>query len=253
MEEKKKSKRGTVYTILMVICVIVFLFALYKVVSIILDYKEIDNYYEKAEEEYVVETEDDNLQIDLESLRVVNDDVIGWIYIKDTGISYPVLQGPHNEYYLFRDYEKNYLVAGSIFMDAASRADFTDDHTIIYGHNMYNGSMFGGLDKYKNESYRQEHPYIYIMLPDGRWNKYEIYSYYTADVDDGTFTLFTGDEDAYNRYVTLTMEKSMYGDTQGPEAGQKILTLSTCTEDSDDYRRNVVQAKLVGTVEEVEE
>ena len=253
MEEKKKGKKNKIYTILMLVCIIVFMFALYKVVNIIFDYKEIDDYYEKTNETFVVKSEGELISIDLEKIRALNDDVIAWIYMRDTGISYPVLQGRDNDYYLFRTYEKEYLVAGSIFMDAACNKNFTDSHTIVYGHNMYNGSMFGGLDKFKTEEYRDQHPYIYILLPDGKWNKYEIYSYYTADITDGTFTLFNEDEAEYNRYISLTTQKNVYSNTEAPASGERILTLSTCTEDSNDYKRNVIQAKYVETLDNLEE
>lgn len=78
-----------------------------------------------------------------------------------------MLQGRDNQYYLFRTYEKEYLGAGSIFLEALNSGDFSDIHTIIYGHNMHNGAMFGTLDKFFKEEYRDEHPYVYVLLPDG--------------------------------------------------------------------------------------
>ena len=80
-----------------------------------------------------------------------------------------------------------YLGAGSIFLEALNSGDFSDIHTIIYGHNMHNGAMFGTLDKFFKEEYRDEHPYVYVLLPDGTWNKYEIFAAYTAGIEDGTF------------------------------------------------------------------
>ena len=212
-EKKSKSGKKQFYTVLMLICIIVFLFALYRVVSILIDYKKIDDYYEKAGEEFLE---------------------------KDT-----------NDFYLFRDYEKNYLVAGSIFLDAANAGDFTDGHTIIYGHNMHNGAMFGTLDKFMEEKYREEHPYINILTPDGTWHKYEIFSSYIAGIEDGTFTVFNENKEEYEKYLKLTKEKNLYSNTSLPENGEKILTLSTCTEDSDDYKRYVIHAKYVGTVEKL--
>ena len=254
MEEKrKKPRRKQAYTVLMLLCIIIFLFALYKVISIVLDYKEIDDYYKKANDDFITMQDDGQLAaIDFNRLRGINEDVSGWIYIKDTDISYPVLQGPTNDYYLFRNYEKEYLVAGSIFLEATNKNDFSDDHTVVYGHNMHNGSMFGSLDKFMKEDYRDEHPYIHILLPDGTWNKYEIFGSYIADIDDGTFTVFNDNSQEYDKYLKLIQEKNQYSNTEYPEEGEKILTLSTCTEDSDDYRRYVLQAKYVGTVDKIE-
>lgn len=249
---KNKNKNKSVYTVLMLVCIVVFLFALYKVVSILMDYKEIDDYYKNANESFVIEDEDGSISyVDLAKLIAQNSDVKGWIYIKGTDISYPVLQGKDNQYYLFRTYKKEYLGAGSIFLEALNNGDFSDIHTIVYGHNMHNGAMFGTLDKFFKEEYRDEHPYVYILLPDGKWYKYEIFAAYTADVDDGTFAVFASGETNYNEYLSLIKSKNIYKNTQVPENGEQILTLSTCTEDSDDYKRNVLQAKLVGTVDDI--
>ncbi len=254
MEEKQKKTglKKNIYTVLMIVCVAVFLFALYKVVGILLDYKEIDDYYDGIKEEYVVEDDGGISYIKLAELIKKNIDVKGWIYIKDTDISYPLLQGPDNQYYLYRNYDKQYLGAGSIFLEALNSGDMSDLHTVIYGHNMHNGAMFGTLDKFFEESYRDEHPYVYIMLPDGKWNKYEIFAAYTADIEDGTFTVFAEGETEYNKYLDLIKEKNIYKNTSAPEDGEQILTLSTCTEDSNDYKRNVLQAKFIERTEKIE-
>ena len=160
MTEKKgnnKNKKG-IYTILMLICAIVFFFALYKVVDILVEYKTIDNFYDDTRGAYIEEDSKGHISdVLLSSLISANDDIKGWIYIEGTDISYPVLQGPDNDYYLFRAYNKQYLVAGSIFMESLNNPDFTDDHTVIFGHNMHNGSMFGQLDKFFDEEYMKEH------------------------------------------------------------------------------------------------
>ena len=233
----------------MLVCIAVFLFALYNVVTIMMDYKEIDNYYDDTIDEFVEIEEGILSGIDMARIRKVNKDVVAWIEIEDTNINYPVLQGKDNEYYLNRNYEKQYLVAGSIFVDAFNKGNFSDLHTIIYGHNMHSGAMFGNLDKFQKETYRDKHPYIKLLTTDGKWHKYEIYSYYTANIDDGTFQIFSSDKEAYSNYVSLTMKKNVYKKTKAPSKGEKIITLSTCTEDSDDFKRNVLHAKYVGEVE----
>lgn len=250
-EKKAKSGKKQYYTVLMLICIIVFLFALYKVVSILMDYKKIDDYYEKANEDFVEKDDGELIAVDFQKLREINEDVVGWIYIAGTDISYPILQGSTNDFYLFRDYEKNYLVAGSIFLDAANAGDFSDSHTIVYGHNMHNGAMFGTLDKFMEEEYKDEHTYINILTPDGIWHKYEIFSSYIAGIDDGTFTVFAENQQAYDDYLDLAREKNLYSSASFPENGEKILTLSTCTEDSDDYKRYVIHAKYIGPVDKI--
>jgi len=102
------------------------------------------------------------LKLDLDSLRAINEDVIGWIEIPGTPLSYPLLQGEDNAYYLNHSWNRQYNAGGSIFLEQSSRADFSDFNTIIYGHRMSDSSMFNSLRHYADETYWQEHPRVYI-------------------------------------------------------------------------------------------
>ena len=232
-KQKKHSRRAIVRIIGITACLAVFLFALYNMISIIQNYREIDRTYDAATEQF---TEipvppdigsqtggEDNTgvpEVDFEGLLAVNDDIIGWIYIENTDSSYPVLCGRDNQQYLFQSYEKKYLTAGSIYIDYRCSRDFTDSRTVIYGHNMHNGSMFGKLDKFTKESYMKKHPYVYILLPSGETLKYEVKKAYKADVEGKVYDLPSGE-------------------AQNPE--DRKLYLSTCTEDSSDTQRFVVE------------
>lgn len=255
MEEKKKKKKGKgIYTLLMLVCVAVFIFALYNVVNILLEYKAIDDYYKITIDEYVETDKDGTISyVDLAKLVAKNDDVKGWIYVEGTDISYPLLQGYNNDYYLYLNYDEEYSGAGSIYIDSGNAADLSDDHTVIYGHNMKNDSMFGTLNDFKNQSHMEKHPYVYILKANGKWSKYEIFAYYRADVNDGTFDLFTGDAQRLANYVDLIASNNYYDNSKLPTKGEKIITLSTCTEDLDDYSRNVLQAKYIGEVDKIKQ
>jgi len=252
MEGKKKSKKKTIYSVLMMLCIAVFLFALYNVVDILMEYKEIDDYYDDTIDEYVKVDEKGAIShVDLAKLVAKNEDVKGWIYIDGTTINYPLLQGYDNDYYLYLNYDEEYSDGGSIYIDSSNSADLSDDHTIIYGHNMKNDSMFGTLNDFKTEAHKDNHKYVYILLPSGKWNKYEIFAYYRADISDGTFDMFNGDPAKMANYVNLVSSKNYYGSASLPQNGEKIITLSTCTEDLDDNCRNVLQAKLIGVVDKI--
>lgn len=253
MEGNKKTKKKTLYTILMLICIGVFIFALYNVVNILLEYKEIEDFYDDTIDEYV-ELDDKGVvtYVDLPKLISKNTDVKGWIYIEGTTINYPLLQGPNNDYYLYINYDGNYSEAGSIYIDSYCSEDLSDDHTIIYGHNMKNDTMFGTLNDFKNQSHRDAHPYVYILTPNGMWNKYEIFAYYRANINDGTFDLFTGNVNKMNNYIDLVSAKNYLSNNLLPANGEKLITLSTCTEDLADDSRNVLQAKLVGVVDKIQ-
>ena len=231
-ERKKHSGIQILRVIGIVVCLAVFLFALYNVISIIQNYREIDRTYDEAAGKFTdisaqptEESEDGGVpEVDFDALLAVNGDVIGWIYIEDTDISYPVLCGRDNQQYLFQSYERKYLTAGSIYIDYRCSRDFTDSRTVIYGHNMHNGSMFGKLDKFTKESYMKKHPYVYILLPDGDTLKYEVKKAYKADIEGEVYKLPSG---------------------EAKDLEDSKIYLSTCTEDSSETQRFVVECDFV--------
>lgn len=216
-----------------ILCLAVLIFAVFNIADITRNYMEIDEFYETTAEQFTKPpqqqpAEDESiimvLKVDFEALLQVNDDVIGWIYVEDTDISYPLLCGRDNQQYLFQSYEKKYLTAGSIFMDYRCSRDFTDSRTVIYGHNMHNGSMFGKLDKYSKDDFLLSHPFVYILFPTGKTLKYEVKRAYMTDIEGEVYKLPSG---------------------EAKEPEDRKLYLSTCTEDSSDTRRFVVECEMI--------
>lgn len=251
--QKKHTGKSYLRTIGMLLCLAVFLFASWKVLNIMGEYKEAEDTYDEVTEQFtdMTQTQSDVQkqelpEIDFDGLIEINDDVKAWIYIEGTDVNYPVLQGIDNNQYLFQSYKKKYLTAGSIYIDYRCDDDFSDKHTVVYGHNMKNGTMFGQMDKYKTDEYLKEHPYVYIIMPDGTWKKYQVFGAYIADVFGQTFILPANDEvEMYNLRKLIKNENLIKNPPVTPEEGQKIMTLSTCTEDSDDYNRFVISCVLV--------
>lgn len=251
--QKKHTGKSYLRTIGMLLCLAVFLFASWKVLNIMGEYKEAEDTYDEVTEQFtdMTQTQSDVQkqelpEIDFDGLIEINDDVKAWIYIEGTDVNYPVLQGIDNNQYLFQSYKKKYLTAGSIYIDYRCDDDFSDKHTVVYGHNMKNGTMFGQMDKYKTDEYLKEHPYVYIIMPDGTWKKYQVFGAYIADVFGQTFILPANDEvEMYNLRKLIKTENLIKNPPVTPEEGQKIMTLSTCTEDSDDYNRFVISCVLV--------
>lgn len=157
-------------------------------------------------------------------------------------LEYPVVQAKDNSYYLHRGLDKTYKYSGTLFIDCNNNSDFTDDNTIIYGHNMTSGSMFGSLKKYKSESYLAKHKYFYVYtrntkedsnkpfrLDHANWSdevlKYEIKNVCVVNLGSKIYTLQFGDDftqqDYINRYHGLFGNKL--------DTDKKICTLSTCT------------------------
>lgn len=180
-------------------------------------------------------------QTDLAALREVNEDVVGWISIPGTVINYPIMQGEDNEYYLHYTWDGKKSTVGAIFMECTNTSDFSDFHTIIYGHHLKSKKMFSAIRNYKRKEYWEAHPYIYIVT-DADVYRYEIYASYEAEVDGDTYRL--GFREGGKRvFLELGLEKTVIDTGVIPEVTDKFLTLSTCT--GGGYAtRWVVQARL---------
>lgn len=247
-DKKKHTGKAKVNRILTALLLCVFLFSLYKAGNILLEYYQINRFYDETLSQYASETDSFLPDVDLKALRKVNKDVIGWIDIPDTNVHFPVLQGKSNKQYLFQSYKKEYLTAGSIFLDYRCKADFTDKNTVIYGHNMHNGNMFGKLKKYKSEEYKNEHPHIYILLPGDVLNKYEIIAYFQADVTGAVYDLpleADCEEERFAQLKETIEEENLYAGSVELSEDDRLITLSTCTQDSRNDVRVVVIAKRV--------
>ena len=186
------------------------------------------------------------LPVNLEALQAVNPDVMGWIEIPGTELSYPIVQGEDNRCYLDHNWKGESNRGGSIFLEATSGADFTGFHTIIYGHRMRDGSMFGSLRHYRDQSYWQEHPDVYIAAG-GRVYRYAIFSAHESGIRDLTYRLDLVESGLQGEFLQYCADGSVIDTGGAPDTGH-ILTLSTCT--GSGYRtRWVVHCYLAGTWE----
>ncbi len=191
-------------------------------------------------------------ELDIEALQATNEDVIGWIVIPDSEIDYPLLQGEDNEYYLNAAWDGTHNIAGSIFMECRNNTNFSDFNTIIYGHNMRNGSMFASLKDYSEQEYYEKHPEIYIVDENGV-KRYEVVSAYYADVTWDTYRLVFNDEVTKQKLLEFSTAQSEIETELTPNVKDRILTLSTCTGHGDYNYRWVVQAVLTGVFEAQDE
>ena len=154
MEKKKKKKRHPVTLVILIIALAVMIFSIVKLAGIQKDYKESEKTFQTLESEYVVHPDgagalwQDGTRIQFEALRKENPDIMAWLRFdnyNDVHISYPVLYSGDDETYLRSDIYGNYHIAGCIFLEGMNQPDFSDYHSIIYGHNMRNTTMFGDL------------------------------------------------------------------------------------------------------------
>ena len=185
---------------------------------------------------------DEMAQINLAALREANPDVVGWIRIPDTKIDYPLMQGEDNDFYLKHTWDKQPNSVGSIFLEHLNSSDLTDYNTIVYGHNMKNGLMFGDLPDFSIQKHWQTHPYVYLLTDAGVY-RYEIFAFYLAEVDSLTYSMNPAQDITKTDFLNLAMEKNRIQTGIEPALTDRILTLSTCSGGS--YaNRYVVQARL---------
>lgn len=177
-------------------------------------------------EEIPMTPEEQLAGIDLEALQEINGDVVGWIMIPGTTVSYPLLQTGNNDYYLNHTWMKKYNRGGAIFLDWRDSKDFSDFHTIIYGHRMGNDTMFGTLKYYKSLEYWQTNPYIYLALDSGIY-RWDIFAAYEASITSPVYDRDTpiGEQN----FIRFCLDSSVINTGIEPAPGSNILTLSTCT------------------------
>ena len=169
------------------------------------------------------------------ALAAVNPDVTAWLYGPDTGISYPVVQGTDNDYYLDHLLDGTANSAGCLFVDTSCRPDFSGRNTVIYGHRMKNGTMFAALGNYQEQVYYDAHPVFLLVTPEGRY-VVELFSGYVADTAESAWMLDFSDEQAYLAWLEEVGEKSAFSSKVSPRAEDRVVTLSTCSYEFENAR-----------------
>ncbi len=179
--------------------------------------------------------------VDFAALQAGNPDCAAWIEIPGTRISYPVMyRAGDGPFYLNHTYEQNEAKAGAIHIDGA--CDGIDSRNLLlYGHTLLDGSMFTDLHRYKNPQFYQEHPFIYLHLPDGSVRQYRIAACVLTDGEQEAFYLWDFKDDASAQaYYDRWIEQALYptGVSVAADSGKQTLVLSTCTRRT--YRRLIL-------------
>lgn len=186
-------------------------------------------------------------EVDFTSLKEINPDIIGWIYISGTKVNYPILRhSKSDDYYLSHTPEKKLNKLGSIYMHHDSDSGFLDAHTILYGHNMRSGQMFGELSNYRDSKFAEAHSDIWICLPEETLHC-TVYSAYVCGVEDLTYTIgYALGGKRYGDFIRHTVEKSCFDIGKCPTDRERVITLSTCTDSGDVGKRFVVNCFVSG-------
>ena len=200
---------------------------------------------QKEPEEKVFREPECSISVDFDALWSVNPDIKGWVYLEELDISYPIVQGVDNDQYLYTSVKGTANSGGSIFMDSANAGDFTDPHTLIYGHNMKDGSMFGKLKKLYDQNRIDNMDTtlcFWIITPSGKY-RYDVFSVHTVDAAGDAYTLFSEQSEAVGEYLNkMARHTGVKLPQRVYNSKDKVVTLSTCT--GNDQLRLIVQGVL---------
>lgn len=243
MEKQEKKKSKIIYKIIILVLLIIIGVCIYKIATILNEYREGTKTYEAMQELAGVDMEAfDN--IDFKALRKQNKDVKAWLYSKDTVINYPVVQGEDNSYYLYRMVNKEWNGKGSLFIDYRCEKPFRDFNTIIYGHRMKDGSMFHSLTEYESKRYYDRHPVMQLITPKHEYDV-EIFGVIRIPADSSMYKcVFNSDAEKENYLAQIKTNSLINIDTVEVSAKDRIVMMSTCTYEFEDARL-VVYGKLV--------
>ena len=184
------------------------------------------------------------IDVNFSNLKSINNDVKGWIKVNGTNINYPFVQGNDNEYYLKHSFDKSYNTAGWVFLDYRNDlSNFRNKNTIIYAHGMKNKTMFGSLRNILTSGWLNNVDNYVIKLSTAYENTlWQVFSvYHTPTKLDYIQTMFN-DDNEFEKFVNTLMNRSSYNFNTVVSSTDRILTLSTCYNDTD---KVVMHAKLI--------
>lgn len=249
---KKNKLNNKVQIFLIIILLVVFLVASFKVGSFFFDTHKNKEDNNKLIEDVIREipSKDNNgetkLVIDFAKLLEKNKDTKGWIKYNSDKINYPIVQAKDNDYYLDKNFYKKYNQAGSIFMDYRNNS-FDDKNVVLYGHSMLDNSMFGSLKDLFTKDFFDNKENNIIELRDLNDNvlKYQIFSYYIIEKEEYYIaTSFKSDKEFLN-FLNNIKRRSIKNFNINLNSDDKIITLSTCSGVEGTTKRKVVHAKKV--------
>ena len=239
MKKQNGTKRMSkwIYRILMLIAGSVFLYSAYQLGTIFYaNHKESEEKEELSHSAKTVKKGKEELitDVNFEELKAINPDIIAWIYIPGTDISYAMVQGKDNSYYLNHTAANQSNYAGAIFLDTAAASDFSNYNSFIYGHSMRHSTMFTDIKKFLDAEFASKHTYVYILTPDKKY-RCPIYSMYPTVSDSNSYQLGNTNEATQASYLQMVKGLSVYDYGVEAAPNEKLVTLSTC-----DFRKGVM-------------
>lgn len=274
-KKTKRKKNSVLYWILLVLLFAIFAGCLIYLVKYFWESKKSEDKVDELRELIVIDENSDMHQPDIVAtasdaetdtfeevdgkwilskyvnLYKRNNDFIGWLTIEGTVIDYPVMQSMYDEeYYLRRDFDKEYSYAGTLFIDTSCNVEKPSDNIIIYGHHMNTGKMFHELEEYEDEEYYEKHKFITFDTIYGS-GTYEVIAAYRTKIYDEDYTGFkyyeffdARDSVEFENYVSNCKSLTPYNIEASAKYGDSLITLSTCAYHTENGRFVVVARKM---------
>ncbi len=265
--KRKLNLKNTFIIILFMTCLITFLFSCYKIINWVFDSKSINDQINAIREiTNIKENEDSDdteiikqneksktgpywdyikmnlIDVDFSDLKKTNKDTKGWIQVNGTNINYPFVQAKDNSYYLTRDFNKKYNDAGWVFLDYRNKLDGEDKNIILYAHSRKDRTMFGSLKNIlKSQWLKNSDNYVIKLSTEYENTLWQIFSIYRIPTtNDYIQTVFNNNE--FLTFTNLIKSRSQYNFKTDVDSNDRIITLSTCYNDTD---KVVLHAKLI--------
>lgn len=240
MKKKNKRKIDKRFKIallfFLIAAILISSFNAYMIIKGANEYNEGTDTYSDIQTIAIRDVSDDSeSRIDFDALRSVNEDVIGWLTLKDTVIDYPVVQGEDNDYYLHHLYTGEWNSLGTLFVDFRNKKLFTDQISVIYGHSMLNGSMFFILERYKRQSFYEEHKEFVFETPEKKYTLEPL----AGKVMDAKIPFLQLNFDAvseYEEYINEFIRTSTFKSEATFDGNDKIVIMIKCSADYEDAR-----------------
>ena len=235
---KKGKARNIAFDAMIVVVVAIIGISGFMIYQIEHNYKHDKDSYKKINSEVRDEEEGFTGDIDWTKLREINSDVVGWLYLEDSNIDYPIVQSRDNDEYLHTLFDGNAGAAGSIFVDAGTLNPFGQFNTVVYGHHMKDGSMFADLRKFKDMDYAKSHGRFELITPGTKYHL-DIYAFLNCPADSEVYRCNVEDEDR-DDYLNTINNSAEYTTNMAIGEDDKLVVLSTCAYEYDDARYVIV-------------
>lgn len=182
-------------------------------------------------------------ELDWDALLAQNQDIKAWIYLKNSVINYPVVKGTDNEFYLRRLINKEYSIAGTLFIDSNSPGNFEGFNTVIYGHNLHDGSMFATLKEYNSQEFYEKNKQLELITPSAKYHLLVVGFEEVSSTSSAYKYAFGSDYDK-QALLDFTASNNKLKNTESADVKDHLITLSTCAYDTGE-ERFVLVTKLV--------